>query len=336
MIKKSGQTIEDIAKLAGVSKSTVSRALNDSPLISDETKERIRAIARDHNFQIHLPARRLSMKESRTVAFAMHAYHKEFSVDDLFVMEILGSISKALSMENYDLLIAHVDPYDTKWPHQYLNTGRVDGFIVMTSTRKQYHIQALLEMEAPFIVWGIPLEGHNYCSVTSDNFTGGKIATEHLLGLGRRKVAFIGGPEYELEVQGRLSGYKSALHAANQEADTNLITYGDYRRASGAQAMQQLLDQTPDLDAAFVNSDLMAPAAMEILHERGRRIPDDVAVVGYDNLSIAENSNPPLTTISQNLAFAGRLIAKNLIENIQTGAVTNSIVPVELIQRRSA
>ena len=100
--------------------------------------------------------------------------------------------------------------------------------------------------------------------------------------------------------------------------------------------MQQLLDQTPDLDGVFVNSDLMAPAAMEVLHEHGRRIPDDVAVVGYDNLSVASTSSPPLTTVSQNLPFAGKLIAKNLIENIQTGAVTNSIVPVELIKRRSA
>jgi DNA-binding LacI/PurR family transcriptional regulator len=276
------------------------------------------------------------MKESRTVAFAMHAYHNEFSVDDLFVMEILGSISKALSLENYDLLIAHVDPYDTEWPHQYLDTGRVDGFILMTSTRKQHHIKALLEMEAPFIAWGIPSEGHNYCSVTGDNFNGGRLATEHLLGLGRRKIAFIGGPEYELEVQGRLDGYKSALQAADLEINTDLIAYGDYRSASGAESMQQLLEQAPDLDAVFIVSDLMAPAAMEVLHERGRSIPDDVAVVGYDNLSVASTSNPPLTTVSQNLPFAGKLIAKNLIENIQTSAVTNSIVPVELIKRRSA
>ena len=100
--------------------------------------------------------------------------------------------------------------------------------------------------------------------------------------------------------------------------------------------MQQLLEQAPDLDGVFVNSDLMAPAAMEVLHEQGRHIPDDVAVVGYDNLSVASTSSPPLTTVSQNLPFAGKLIAKNLIENIQTGAVTNSIVPVELIKRRSA
>ena len=121
MIKKSGQTIEDIARLAGVSKSTVSRTLNDSPLISDETKELIRAIAQEHKFQIHLPARRLSMKESRTIAFVMHAYHKEFSVDDMFVMEILGSISKALSQESCDLLIVYVDPYETEWSYTFVN-----------------------------------------------------------------------------------------------------------------------------------------------------------------------------------------------------------------------
>lgn len=336
MSNKSVRTIADIARLAGVSKSTVSRALNDSPLIGEETKAKVRSLARQHNFQINAPARRLSMKQSRTIAFVTHAYHKDFSVADLFGLEIMGGISSGLASREYDLLVIHVDPSDTKWAHQYFETGRVDGFILMTSTRKQTHVKALLELGAPFIIWGVPQPKQKYCSVTGDNLTGGKLATEHLTGLGRQRIGFLGGPSYELEVQHRLAGYEDALNEAGQEIDQILIEYGDFSNTSGADAMRRLLKKAPEVDAVFVNSDLMAIAAMDLIREAGRRVPEDIAVVGYDDLSIAAHSNPPLTTIRQNIPLAGKLLAQNLIEYIQTGMVTNVSIPVELIVRKSA
>jgi len=336
MSSKTVRTIADIARLAGVSKSTVSRALNDSPLIGEETKARIRSLARQHNFQINAPARRLSMKQSRTIAFVTHAYHQDFSVADLFGLEILGGISNALAKLGYDLLIIHVNPQDTQWAHQYFDTGRVDGFILMTATRKQSHVKALLELGAPFIIWGIPQPKQNYCSITGDNFNGGKLATEHLIGLGRQKIGFIGGPLYELEVQQRLEGYKAAIQEADRKVEPILIDYGDFSDTSGAEAMKRLLNAVPDIDAVFVNSDLMAISAMDAIREEGHRVPEDIAVIGYDDLSIAAHSNPPLTTIRQNIPHAGKLLAQNLIQYIQTGVVTNVSIPVELIVRRSA
>lgn len=336
MSTKSVRTIADIARLAGVSKSTVSRALNDSPLIGEETKAKIRSLAREHNFQINAPARRLSLRQSRTIAFVTHAYHKDFSVADLFGLEIMGGISSGLARREYDLLVIHVDPNDTKWAHQYYDTGRVDGFILMTSTRKQTHVKALLELGAPFIIWGIPQPRQKLCSVTSDNLTGGRLATEHLINQGRSKIGFIGGPSYELEVQHRLAGYEAALNEAGREIDQNLIEYGDFSNTSGAEAMKRLLNKSPEVEAVFVNSDLMAIAAMDAIREAGRRVPEDMAVVGYDDLSIAEHSNPPLTTIRQNIPLAGKLLAQNLLEYIQTGMITNVTIPVELIVRKSA
>jgi DNA-binding LacI/PurR family transcriptional regulator len=336
MSKNSVKTIADIARLAGVSKSTVSRALNDSPLIGEDTKARIRSIARQHNFQINAPARRLSMQESRTIAFVTHAYHKEFSVADLFGLEIMGGISNGLAKQGYDMLVIHVDPQDTKWAHQYFDTGRVDGFILMTSSRKQSHMKALTEIGAPFIIWGVPQPNQKYCSVTGDNFNGGKLATEHLLSLGRRKIGFIGGPDYEMEVQHRLNGYKSALQATGKTVESELIEYGDFSNTSGAEAMKHLLKKSVDIDAVFVNSDLMAIAAMDIIHENGKSVPEDIAVVGYDDLSIAEHSHPPLTTIRQNIPLAGKLLAQNLIQYLESGMVTNVSIPVELIVRKSA
>jgi DNA-binding LacI/PurR family transcriptional regulator len=339
MSDKSVQTIADIARICCVSKSTVSRALNDSPLISNETKDRIHAVANEHHFQINIPARRLSLQRSRTIAFVVNAHQTKdvFSLADLFVLEILGAISSTLSICHYDLLLANVDPHDPDWPHQYLDTGRVDGFILLTSTRKQYHIQTLVEMEAPFIVWNnVCLPDGSYCSVSSDNFSGGKQAAEHLLQTGHRQIGYVGGPEYEYEAQRRYDGYAAALQENGLTVDPALVTYGHWSSDSAARQMQQLLERAPDLDAVFANSDMMAVGAINVLRENGRRVPQDVAVVGYDDLSIAKISSPPLTTISQNLPLVGQLLAQNLIQNIETGLITTVTIPAELVIRESS
>ena len=337
MSEKPVHTIEDIARLAKVSKSTVSRALNDSPLIKEETKERIRAIASQYDFRINVPARQLSLQKSRTIAFVTHPYYREsFSLDDLFGLEIMGGISSGLHANGYDMLVVHMNPRDVEWAHQYLDSGRVDGFILMTSTRKQTHIKALEAMGAPFIIWGIPRPDSNCCSVTGDNFSGGKQAAEYLISTGRQRIAFLGGPSDELEVQRRYKGYESALQVAGRTVEPALVAYGDYSHASGALAMQRLLEKVPDLDAVFVNSDLMAIAAIDVIHKLGRQVPEDVAVVGYDDLSVAALNNPPLTTIRQNITLAGKLLAQNLIQYLQTGVVTNVNMPVELVVRKSA
>jgi len=153
MNKKPVQTIADIARLANVSKSTVSRVLSDSPLIGEATKERVRAIAEQNHFLVNVQARQLSLKQSRTIAFVVHPFNNDFSIADLFVLEVMGGISNGLSAEGYDMLVVQVDPQETGWVHQYLDSGRVDGFILLTSSYRQRHIQALQEMEAPFIVW---------------------------------------------------------------------------------------------------------------------------------------------------------------------------------------
>jgi DNA-binding LacI/PurR family transcriptional regulator len=335
MDRKRLRNIEEIARMVGVSKSTVSRALNDSPLICDETKSRIQQIAREYNFQISMPARRLSLQQSRTIAFVTHAYHHAFSVTDLFGLEMLGAIADGLAANHYDLLMAHVNPYDTAWVGEYLNTGRADGFILMTSTRKPNHIKTLLQAGAPFIVWGLPMPNLSYCSVMGDNYTGGSLAGRHLVSRGRRRIAFLGGPADELEVQKRYEGYAAALGEAGLSVNSELVAYADYTPTSGADAMQQLLRQSPDLDAVFVNSDVMAVAAIDVLREAGKRVPEDVAVVGYDDLSIASISHPPLTTIRQNIPTTGRVLAQNLIQYLNTGIVTTTTIPVELVVRSS-
>ncbi len=336
MEKKKFQTIDDIARLAGVSKSTVSRALNDSPLLNEQTKERIRAIARERNFQVHMPARRLSTKRSNTIAFITHAHCSLFSVADLFTLEIMSGLTAELHQNGYDLLLVTVDPNDTSWASQHIDSGKADGFILMTSACKQDHIKRLTEMEAPFIAWGVPDPKYNYCTVTGDNFKGGRLATQHLIELGRTRIAFLGGPRAEPEVRLRYQGYSAALKVAGGSTNPTLAEYGEFSGEAGAEGMRKLLKRVPDLDAVFINSDIMAITALKILQQSGKRVPEDVAVVSYDNLSIAEQSTPPLTTISQNVYLAGRLLAQNLLQYLQTGVVTHVTVPIELIKRQSA
>jgi DNA-binding LacI/PurR family transcriptional regulator len=336
MNEKPIKTIEDIARLAGVCKSTVSRALNDSPLINEQTKDRIRVIAREHNFRINMPARRLSTKRSNTIAYVTHAYCRLFSVADLFTLEIMSGLTTELHRNGYDLLLVTVDPNDTTWASQHIDSGKADGFILMTSSCKQDHIKKLAEMEAPFIVWGVPDPKYNYCTVTGDNIKGGRLAAQHLIERGRKRIAFLGGPQTEPEVRLRYRGYADALHAAGVTPDPVLAEYGVFSGEAGAAGMERLLQRGPDLDAVFINSDIMAITALKVLHQAGKRIPEDVAVVSYDNLSIAEQSTPPLTSISQNVYLAGRLLAQNLLQYLQTGVVTHVTVPVELMKRQSA
>ena len=337
MTKKHIKTLEDIADLAKVSKSTVSRALRDSPLLSKETKQRIQALAKKHNFSINASARNLRVQQSHTIAFVTPDCEPNFfSPESMFGFEILGGIGNELRSLGYDLLIANVNPLDTTSINSYFGSGRVDGFIVMSSQANQAIIEKLIELNAPFITWGVPMSGFNYCSVTGENITGGMLATQHLIQIGRQRIAFLGGLPDDLTVQHRYQGYENALQAAGRRVALKRVVYGDYSYASGLDAMQRLLKQSSDLDAVFVNSDLMAIAAIKVILESGRRVPDDVAVVGYDDVSIAMYNNLPLTTIRQNVPLAGSLLAQNLIRFIKTREITNVTTSVELVIRNSA
>jgi DNA-binding LacI/PurR family transcriptional regulator len=333
------KTIADVARLAGVSKSTVSRALSDSSLIAAETKERIRAIAREHDFQLNMPARRLSLKQSRTVALVTYEYVSGSGIPDAFMLEIISGISSGLHGNDYDLLVVNIDPNDTEWAREYLESGRVDGFILLSVSCTPQHLNALRDLRAPFVVWGMPAgQRGGYSSVVGDGVAGGRMATEHLLRTGKRRIAFLGGPAKDAEVQDRYRGYEEALHAAGMDVDGALVAHASWHQpdSSGGQAMRQLLEGASDIDAVFANSDLLAFAAMQTIREHGRRIPEDIAVVGYDDVSIARHSDPPLTTVRQNGPLAGQLLAENLIQHIRTGAVTNVTIPAELVVRKSA
>jgi len=336
MPNKPVRTIADIAQLAGVSKAIVSRAMNDSPLVSHETKTRIQTIAREHNYRVHQIARSLSLRRSQTVAFVMPVEESGSLVNNPFRREVLGAIATALSAYRYDMLIVQTKAGDLEWPHRYLDSGRADGFILLTCARCCDYIRLLIERQAPFVVWGTPLPDHRYSTVSGDNVMGGRLATEHLIASGRRRIGFLGGIPGQQETQKRHQGYADALQAAGRAIDPALVTYGDYTSASGAEGMLHLLNQAPDLDGVLVNSDLMAIAAMSILQKKGYRIPEDVAVVGYDDIFLAAHCTPPLTTVRQDIERIGGLLVETLMQNLETGAIANVTMPAELVVRQSS
>jgi DNA-binding LacI/PurR family transcriptional regulator len=328
------KSIEDIARLAGVSKSTVSRALNDSPLVGAETRERILAIAKEHEFRPSAIARNLSMRTSRTIAFVTHAYcFDECCISDPFSLEIMGGIAIGLHALGYDMLVVHVDPDSTDWASSYLNSGKVDGFILMTSEYKKDHVERLREIGAPFIAWG--LGAGSYSTVCGDDQKGGRLAVERLVSTGHRRIGFLGGPRIEPEVKERYQGFSDAMQDAGLDPKA-LVCYGDYTERSGEREMATMLAKDPNLDAVFANSDYMAISAMRIIKASGRRIPEDVAVIGYDDLAIAAYVSPALTTISQHVSMAGRILARDLIAYIEKGIITSTSMPVELVVRDSA
>jgi DNA-binding LacI/PurR family transcriptional regulator len=330
------KTIADIARIAGVSKATVSRALNDSPLLSAATRERVRAVAREHGFEMNDSARRLSLRQSNVIALVTYSYTPNEEMPDAFMLEVMSGLGAGLHAVGYDLLIIQIDGGDTRWIARYLDSGRVDGFVLLAASCTEDHLHALEAHGAPFVVWGPKSDGPSFSTVTGDSFAGGRMATEYLLRSGRNKIAFIGGPIQEDEIRDRYSGYVAALAAGNVELDESLVEYADYSQESAAAKIGELLERHGDLDAVFVCSDLMAIAAIEELRAQGRNVPDDVSVVGYDDIAIAAHSDPPLTTIRQPGPLVGRLLAQSVITRVTTGAVTHVSIPADLVVRLSA
>jgi DNA-binding LacI/PurR family transcriptional regulator len=310
--------------------------LNNSPLISEQTRLRIQEIAREYNFTIHQGARCLSLKRTQIIAFVIPLEpDDEYLVTDPFIHKLVGTFAYALNEYRYDLLIVQTHPEEHNWVQRYYDAKRVDGFIVCGTPLFDEDIKSLISRKAPFVVQGRVAPDRSFSGVCIDDFAGGTLAMKHLLQLGRRRIAFLGGVPGEPEVILRYQAYEQALQEYNCVVDPLLVTYGDYTHQSGYDEMQRLLQQAPDLDAVFANSDVMAVGAMEALREARRNVPRDVSIVGYDD-TIGAHCNPPLTTIRQDIVKTGRVLVHNLMQQLEDGVITSTVLPVELIIRKSS
>lgn len=329
-------TLADIARLAGVSSATVSRALRDSPLISEETKARVRAVAKTHNYRPNLVARNLRLKQSQTVALVLSVTARSDYLADPFLAKFIGAVGSALRAQGYDLLITQASESEPDIGARYLDSGRADGLVFLGRTTFDDRLVARMAEDAPIVVWGPQLAEQSYCSVGIDNVHWSRTAVAHLLDLGRRRVAFLGGDAFCMEMSHRYQGYEAALQVAGIAVDPALIANASWDSHTGYEAMQQLLAAAPDLDAVFANSDVLAIAALEALRAGGRRVPQDVAVVGFDNIAIGAFTSPPLTTVSQNLREGAPLLVEKLLRLIANETAAPATIPGKLIVRQSS
>lgn len=329
-------TLADIAKLAGVSRSTVSRALQDSPLISAATKQQIQQIAQQQNYRPNLVARNLRLNKSNTIAFVLPSMKNREHLMDPFLSKFIGAIGTALRDQNYDLLITQANLDDPDIGLRYLRSGRADGIIFIGRTTANEPLVAQIAANAPMVVWGPQLDNQTYCSVGIDNRLWSQKGVAHLISLGRRRIAFLGEDPRWIEVIHRFQGYQAALQQATLPLDPNLIAYMSSADRAGKLAMQTLLAQAPDLDAVFANSDVAAIAAMQVLRENGRSVPHDVAVLGFDNISVGNYTTPSLTTISQNLTHGIPILIDKLLQLIDGQTPASLTVPGQLVIRQSS
>jgi len=330
-------SIKDIAKIAEVSVSTVSRSLQDSPLISQKTKDKITKIAKKHNFAINTRASNFRKQKSHTVAMLCNLNHSEKQeTSDQFLFSLVNSISKNLVQHHYDLLLHTTLNITADLASSYVHKQKVDGLIIFGQGITQHkELCKLSKTNIPFVVWG----GHvddQYTTVGGKNFQGGYIATQHLLEQQKkRKLVFLGVAEH-LEIDQRQQGFLQALKEANLKPAYKSIDKPAFCIDSGYIATQHLLDAQIDFDGLFCASDTIALGAIKCLLHNKIAIPKKVAVMGYDDISIAKDWSPTLTTIHQDTTIAGRLLVEKVLAKIEGNETHSTQIDVELIKRESA
>jgi LacI family transcriptional regulator len=328
-------TLEDIARSAGVSRSTVSRVINGDPKVSPATREHVLEILNRVNFQPNLAARGLANGRTSILGLVIPAGVAEIFADPYFPLLIQG-VNLACNARDYSVMLWLAEPeYERRMINRILHNGLVDGVIVSSTLMDDPLVQALHASKLPFILAG----HHPFLEVNSldvDNRAGGQAATAHLLRLGRQRIATITGPRNMFAGEDRYQGYLDALRQRGVPIRPELVVEGDFTEGGGFRGMQALLAQG-EVDAVFAASDQMAYGALRALHAAGRRVPEDVAVVGFDDLPPSAHTDPPLTTVRQPIQRMGALVAETLIDLIRhpNPQPRHTVLPTELVIRAS-
>lgn len=334
-MSKKTTRLEDLAERAGVSVSTASRALNDSPAVSMRTKRAIWQLARemDYPFRRHMPAGPIGAKATVSIVVPK-PQGRGAQLSDPFFFELLAGVGDAARERDCDIHVSHVAPASFEDLHAAMTTHRADGVIFVGQSALHHAFNQLAESETQFVVWGAELPEQNYCSVGSDNLLGGERATQHLARLGRERIVFLGETEAPEAMQ-RYRGYRTALSRAKLAEDPDLLVPAHFSLQSAQSAIEALLARGVAFDGVIAASDVMALGALRALHRAGKRVPHDVSLVGYDNISYARYSEPALTTVDQDVANAGRLMLAKLLDG-QRGAIARSErLATDLIVRES-
>ena len=338
-MKLDNPTSRDIAAIAGVSQATVSRALRNSPLVRKETRERVQQIARELNYFVNRNAAGLRTQQSNTIALLIfdETGGAEAQINPFF-LSMLGYITRAAAARGYDVLIS-LQQLTDDWHVEYQASRRADGLILLGyGDYMEYRekLDALAAANTRFVIYGVLVDGQPGIAFGCDNEAGGYEATRHLLDLGRKRIVVLGDttrrhPEFEA----RRDGYRKALEGRGISESPELVVHAENTEDEGQRAIRQLLGQGTDIDAIFAVTDMLAIGAIKALHEAGYRVPDDVGVVGFDDLPRAAFVTPPLTTVRQDIRKSGEGLVEAIVDLIEERDVESRQTPPELIVRES-
>ncbi len=330
------KNIGELAKLAGVSTSTVSRALDDSALIAKKTRERIQALAREHDFRPNVMARNLRIQRTGAIGVVIPLGHETGQhISDPFFITMLGFLADTLTERGHDLMLSRVIPSDDEWLDKIVDSGRVDGLIIIGQSDQSNIIDRVASRYRNMVVWGGYTEGQVHCSVGTDNIRGGYLATSHLIERGCERVTFVGDHRI-LEMSQRYEGYQAAMREAGLGANISELTAHLVAETAHPEITKFLGECAQPPQGIFAATDVIAMSALRALSDFGLAVPSDVKVVGYDGLTISEHTVPRLSTVKQDLGVgAGYLI--DLLFRRMAGEDTDSVViEPELLKRMSS
>jgi DNA-binding LacI/PurR family transcriptional regulator len=335
-LAKKIRTIYDLAELAGVSPATVSRSLAGKGMVSAETADRIRKLAQKHSFRPSAFARNLRIRRRGAIGVVIPLGHERAQhISDPFFMTMIGHLADELTERDFELVLSRVVPDREDWLESMIEADRVDGIIVIGQSDQSATLDAAAQHYLPMVAWGAFSQGQSHCSVGTDNFLGGRLATMHLLARGCRRIAFFGSPS-AIEIRHRLEGARAAI--ADEKGEVELIELPTHLATELSSAeIAQFLAETERLpDGIFAASDVVALSALQALSRHGVDVPHDVKVIGFDDLPIARSSMPALTTVRQDIPMGATHLVDSLLKRIsgrQTGSV---VLNPELVIRESA
>ena len=328
-------TLEDVAKKAGVSRSTVSRVLNAQPNVSEDVRQRVLEIIQTTGFRPHAAARSLASQRSWTIGLVL-PHSVSFFFTDPYYQHLIKGVAQGCNEYDYTMALFLVGSKEdeAKIFPRVSHQGLLDGVLVQAGHHgDQAIIGYLVDAEMPLVIIGRPFRSDNVSYLDIDNVNSASMAVSHLIRLGRKRIGTIAGPATSTVGIDRKQGYLKALTERDQMIDKTLIVEGDFTENGGYYAMQQLLQAKPD--AVFAASDIMAIGAMRATREAGIKIPDDIAFVGFDDLPISAISNVQLTTVRQPVAQFGSKAVEMLVDQITHGVHTpvHIIMDTELVIR---
>jgi LacI family transcriptional regulator len=327
-------TLEKIARLANVSRSTVSRVINGDENVNEATRQKVEEVIRRMNFQPNIAARSLAAGRTGIIGLVIPAGVTAIFTDPYFPQLIQGIMNACNASDHSVMLWLNEASHERRTIRQVLYGGLLNGVIMSSSLIDDPVVQALYESNMPFVLIGRHLTlDVNYVDV--DNIQGGREATSHLLRLGRQRVGTITGPQHMIAGIDRYQGYCQALQAMQCPLQAELVAEGDFTEESGYLGMRKLLPHKPD--AVFVATDTMAMGALRALREEGVRVPQEIALVGYDDMPTASQFDPPLTTINQSTVRLGSAAVEMLLEVISCPGSPrrHQLLQPELVVRRS-